>query len=210
MRLLLLTLLSLAGCGGCVTQSQYERSQSAAVRLEWDNGALCSGVATGPHSIITAAHCTEAGGASGTLKINDKPSRFVVVADDGSDHVLLRVEQRQDHTARLASRHRFRVGELLYLWGNPERMAGVLRVGRIAGTDKDSTLCMGTMKPLRVKCTVIYFDGALTHGDSGGAYFDSYGRVVGIESGGAVVGAWSMPFFYPLTFTQAQLEAATA
>jgi hypothetical protein len=42
---------------GC-TQSNYEQSLTA-IRLDMDDGSICSGTIVGPHVLLTAAHCLE-------------------------------------------------------------------------------------------------------------------------------------------------------
>lgn len=203
--LIAVALCLLSAC--CVSvPNVYERAKPAAVTLKWggERGPLCSGVATGPHSIVTAAHCTVAANGR-AMTIDGAATDYIVVANDGNDHVLLRVTLRQEHTTRLAIR-RLRVGQSLFVWGNPERVEDVMRVGRVAGFGTDTTYCLSTLK--RDKCDAIYFDAALTHGDSGAPIFNEFGELVGIESGGLTVGAWSMPFFYALAFTADQLKAA--
>ena len=206
MRMLVAVCLCLLNACCVSIPNQYERTQPATLLLE-RAGVSCSGVATGPHSVATASHCTEAFGLSGSLNINGKASEYSVVADDGNDHVILRVSQRQRHTAHLRIRT-LHAGDTLYLWGNPAELESVLRVGRVAGFDPKSRLCLDNLK--KAVCSVIYFDGSITHGDSGGGYFNAVGELVAIESGGYTVSqyAFSIPFFYPITFTPAQLALA--
>lgn len=206
MRLVLAVVLCLIAACCASVPNVYERASLSAVTLKWggDQGVLCSGITTGPHSVITAAHCTEAVGTA-RLTINDKPTDYSVVANDGNDHVLLRVTQRQGHVTRLV-RQNLRVGDVLFVWGNPERVENVMRVGRVAGFGKDTPYCVASLK--RAKCDLVLLDAALTHGDSGAPIFNALGQFIGIESGGLTIGAWSLPFFYPIAFTADQLKAA--
>lgn len=208
MRMLLCVLLCLVASCCASIPNQYERTKPATVLLQWPAGVQCSGTATGPHSILSATHCTAAVGDAGKVKINGVDGSYVVIADDGNDHVLLRVTQRQAHVARIVHQT-FRPGAVLYVWGNPHGIEGVLRIGRIAGSDKDSTFCLSTLK--RDKCAVIYYDANLSNGDSGAGIFNRMGELVGIESGGATLpqAAFKLPFFYPLAFTAKQLAEAT-
>lgn len=202
MRLLVVVALCLLTACCASVPNVYEQTQDAMVKLEWA-GIQCSGVATGPNTVLTAAHCTDAGKGR-PMTIDGKASTFVVVADDGNDHVLIRVSRRQAHTATLRPQP-FRVGQVLFVWGHPQGLPSVMRRGRVAGFTTSHDYCF-TAKP----CASVFLDANVTHGDSGAPIFNEAGELVGIESGGAEIGAWSQPFFFRFRFTPAQLAQARA
>lgn len=205
MRLCVVVMLCLLTACCVSVPNRYDASKPAAVRLQWAHGA-CSGVATGPYSVVTASHCTRAMGLTGSVKVNDVSTAYRVVADDGFDHVVLRVTVRMAQTARLVQRPLVN-GETLYLWGNPDSLRNVLRIGQVGGSDPKSDLCIETVKVH--PCPATYFTGTqVTHGDSGAPYFDPAGNVVAIESGGYTIPdyAFSIAFVYALHFTDAQLQ----
>jgi hypothetical protein len=161
MRSLLLTLLAFAaGCTGCASTSQYERSQPAAVRLEWPQEQVCSGTAIGPHTLISAAHCF--GDKTGWLLVNDVRADYTVIADDSNDHVLVRVSIRMAHVATLGPKPK--QGDVVFTHGNPGGFADLLIVGRVAGWVKGQMVV----------------DSNNWHGDSGAGVLDTQGRIVGV------------------------------
>src|SRR3954464_10271584 len=97
MRILVLALLALvAGCGGCASTPHYALAQAGA-RLVWPHDHTCSGTAVGPHTLLSAAHWFE--DKTGWMLVNDVRADYKVVADDGNDHVLVRVSIRMPHIA---------------------------------------------------------------------------------------------------------------
>ena len=204
MRVLVAVVLCLLTACCASLPNRYERDKAATLRLEWADGRVCSAVATGSHHIVTATHCVV--GVPNKVQVSGQATTYTVIADDGHDHVLLRTPLRLRHVAELRM-ERLDAGRELHLWGNPEGIAAVFRIARVAGADPKSEFCVSTVKP---PCPVIYLDGSVTHGDSGAALFDSDGHVVGIESGGVTVAedAWSVSVFYPFAFTADQLRQA--
>lgn len=202
MRLIAVAVLCLLAACCATVPSEYGAARPSTLRLEWAIGKqVCSGVAIGTHTVITAAHCTT--DALGEFTIDGKPGTWTVLANDGNDHVMLRVTQRLTNIARVGREPR--VGQELFLWGQPDRIEHLLRVGRVAGTrlNADGEWCIGSAKT----CDVMFVDMNLTYGDSGGGFFNARGELVGIESGGYSSRAgWVMPFFYPIKFTPAQLR----
>lgn len=203
MKCLAVLAMFVAGCFS-LPHNPYDRTRLSTVRLQWAD-TLCSGVATGPHTIITAAHCV-VGMKPGAITVNDVEGVWSLVTDDGSDHVLIHVSQLQRHPTPIVA-HTFYSGEVLYIWGNPQGVRAVLRLGHVAGMlDGDDEWCIATMRAKT--CSVIYFDANMTNGDSGGGFFDERGELVGLESAGMIGPHFVLPYFYPLAFTAAQLALA--
>jgi|SRR5690348_4428898 len=189
----------LAACCASVPD-MAERTRGEALRLDIGQG-VCTAAAVGPATILTAAHCID-GAKAGVMAINGKTAGFAVLADDGHDHVLLRVTARLEHWASI--RPVPTPGSTVYLWGNPAGLEGVLRVGRIAG-DIDLDNCTGLPPG---PCSMLLLDLNATFGDSGAPIFDTRGRIVAMQSGSLTFRGWAMAYAYRFHFTSEQLAAA--
>lgn len=194
--LLAVALCLLAACCASVPERAAD-SRASVLRLELD-GSVCTGVAIGPNALLTAAHCF-GDTTVGAMKINGKPAGFAIAANDGHDHVIVRVSSRLHHLALIGPMPP--AGTFVYLWGNPLGLEGVLRTGRLAGEID----CLGKPKGT---CTMVLVDIHATFGDSGAAIFDAQGRIVTLQSGGISARGWTMPYAYRLHFTPEQLAAA--
>jgi hypothetical protein len=154
---LLLTLL-MAGCSGCASVPDYAAAKPATVRLEFPGGT-CSGTAVERYAILTARHCITA--YAGEIRVSGVMAAYVVLADDGNDHVLLRVTAKQGRIAKLGPKPE--QGAVVFVHGNPSSYPDILRVGHVAGWHEGDML---------IDCNNWY-------GDSGAAVFDADGRIVG-------------------------------
>lgn len=161
MKLLAAMLVMLTGCG-CVSLPDYESAAVATARLEWPHDQVCSGTAVGAHTLLSAAHCFR--DKTGWMLVNDVRADYVVIADDGNDHVLVRISTRQAHVAELGPKPK--QGDVVFTHGNPGGYKDLLIVGRVAGWVD------GSME----------IDSNNWHGDSGAAVFDHAGRIVGVVS----------------------------
>jgi S1-C subfamily serine protease len=188
MRFLLLALALLAAGCGCVSVPGMS-SASTAVRLDMDDG-ICSGTAVGPHAILTARHCLSED--AGVLKIDGERVGYALIADDGNDHVLIRVTASFRHVAHFGSKPER--GDQVWKIGNPAGLDHVLLVGRVAGWDGEDMLV----------------DVTGYKGDSGAALFDSMGRIVGVVSQLGRVEAFYLMIAKPMRFTALQIATAAA
>lgn len=162
------------------------------VYLEMEQG-LCTGVKIGEHTILTAQHCFDLGGK--LTQVNDRKCGGGILYRDGNDHVIVRtfcpVPGKAAKVGKVPP-----IGTEVYLWGNPIGMRSMLRVGKVAGELNDG------------ECTpCIVFDINVWQGDSGGAYFDSTGKIVAIVYGywGDRTRLWRLGISKPITFTKKQL-----
>lgn len=201
MRLLIAVVITLLTACCVSVPDQAARSRPEVLRLDLPNRSVCTGTAIGPHAVLTAAHCL-AGATAGVIGINGERSGFVVAANDGHDHVILTTALRYTRWAGFAPVPP--PGSIVYLWGNPAGLDGVLRVGRIAG-EVQRVDCIGRPPG---PCTMLLIDSNNAPGDSGAAIFDTRGRIVAVNTGGLDYRGWSMPFAYHLRFTPEQLAAA--
>lgn len=191
MKYALLALLAfITGCSGCVSIPTQGASR-AAVRMQFEDG-VCSATAVGNYTLLSAGHCF-ADRQSGVMKVNGEAAAFVVVANDGKDHVLIHVTARQRFVARIGPKPKR--GQMLTLIGNPMGFYGLLRMGRVAGWDEDAKCADGSNG-----CTMMFANLETAGGDSGGGYFNGRGEVVGVHTGTVTYMAWSLAYSYPLAF----------
>jgi S1-C subfamily serine protease len=195
----LLLALFTAGCGGCASIPPARSEYKAAVRLDFPQGN-CSGTAVGEHLILSAAHCFR-GADTGSMLVNGVQSAYIVAANDGRDHVLLKVTARQAVIARVG--RKARSGDQLLILGNPLGWSNLLRVGRVAGYIQAPCLA-----PIEGECETMLLDMNTAGGDSGSGYFNARGEVVGVHSGTYNHGIWKLAFSYPIQFTAEQWATA--
>lgn len=163
----------------------------------------CSATAVGPHVIVTASHCV---GDVRAVELNGELAAVVSLIHDGSDHVLIRVEHTFAHWASLG--RPVKVGEAIYIRGNPDFLRDLLRFGTVAGkgylpaqaTDGDPILAR----------EFVWFDVASTHGDSGAGIFNLRGQIVGVVSIGTdpVTDPFHIMGALPFSFSAEQWKAA--
>lgn len=160
MRWIVVVCLCLLNACCASVPTNYASAKDAALRLEWPHDHICSGTAVGAHTLLSATHCFE--DKTGWLLVNDVRADYTVVADDGNDHVFVRISTRLRHTASLGPKPK--QGDEVFTHGNPDGYKDLLIIGRVAGwVDGDMEL-----------------DSNNWHGDSGAAVFDSMGRIVGV------------------------------
>ena len=94
--LCLLAALFLGGCGA-VAQPQ-ESPKTATLRLEYEDGGVCSGTAVGRHTVLTATHCME---DSELRAINGRVAHVIHREDDGKDHALVVVSVEFAHHVQM-------------------------------------------------------------------------------------------------------------
>lgn len=166
----------------------YQAGLDSTLFLEFDDGT-CTGVVLSKHTLMTATHCIE---GSELWRANGVDVKARVIANDGNDHVIMRVNiELSGRPAKVKQMPP--PGARVYIWGNPSQLRMQLRIGHVAGWYKEfHTIDMNTW-----------------HGDSGAAIFDSAGNVVGLVYGTTSASngftEWSMGLAYPITFTPSQL-----
>jgi S1-C subfamily serine protease len=135
------------------------------------------------------------------MLVNGEKAAYIVAADDGRDHVLVKVTARQMTIAHIGNKPR--KGDQVLILGNPLGWSNLMRFGRVAGySDLDC------LPPIEGKCDTMMVDINTAGGDSGSGYFNKRGEVVGVHSGTYSFGPWKLAFAYPLQFTVEQWKAA--
>ena len=192
--------LALATCSGCTTlPDPGANPHESTLVLDYPDGR-CSGTAVGPHTLLTASHCTW---GAPLAEVNEEPAKALSMVHDGNDHVLVTVDLTFEHYSPVSLEVPPQ-GTRVRLWGNPGGLLDQYRVGYIAG------LCPTEFcYPLPTKvANVTTVDIHGWKGDSGAALFDNRGYVVGVVSTVNKVGPTYMPTgVMPFAFTQEQLEA---
>lgn len=178
-----IALAFLAGCTGCSTLP-HDAAKGATARLEFPSGAVCSATAVGQYTLLSAAHCFAQG--AGEVSVSGRKAGFVVIANDDSDHVLVRVTAKQ---AQIARRGVGRQGDVVFVHGNPGGWVDVLRYGRIAAVQGDGSILL---------------DANNYKGDSGAAVFNERGEIVGVVTGIASVEYFRLTVLLPFRFTAEQ------
>lgn len=196
--LAVLALVSTLAMAGCVHPpvSRYAQADKAAVHLEMNGEASCSGTVISPHAILSATHCFV---GLKELTINSKVVSVVKQIDDGHDHTILVLKETLDNPAQLGPKPD--VTDIVFVFGNPGPFVHLFREGRVSGTADDG------------KGVTTLYDLNGWFGDSGSGIFDSQGRLVGVVS---TVWAETEPAplkfmgSFDLAFTTAQLAEAGA
>ena len=172
----------LHGCAYGATP--HDKVHKSALFLKMERGT-CSGTAVGPHVLLTASHCMTKGKV---LAINGWSPKVISVRHDGADHALVVVDLTFNRPARVASQSPS-VGDVVFIWGNPEGFNDLLRYGRVSGAEGVTLLDLNA-----------YF------GDSGAGVFNEQGQLVGVVSSLAGSPEFHQVGMFPMAFTDIQLR----
>lgn len=177
----------------------FADTRDSMLRLQFNDGR-CTGFKVGQRTLVTAYHCYEGKGPVTLTHINGQPVTAEVIANDGNDHVLVRVHKGDLHGKIVKIAPVPMVGTQVYTWGNPGGMTYQLRTGIVSGSwlARDGTY-------------FDTFDMNNWHGDSGGPIFNMNGEVVAVHQGyyydTTEYGAqFRMTITRPIAFTHEQLE----
>lgn len=215
----LVLLLSTFACTATtsVSSSVIQKAHSASYQIHQSvmhGSATCSATAIGPQALLTATHC-------------ELPTDILLIRDaDRPAIVMGRLRDDQDHTIYLLKNVTFKdyvnvdlsnkleQGTDVFIFGNPGDLQDVYRRGYVAGrrTEGGGFLELFTGEKPE---TIILFDMADYHGDSGAGIYAEDGKLVGVvslivsESDKDDPGVYmNLTGAYALDFTQSQLDSA--
>jgi hypothetical protein len=187
-------LLAMSLPAGCQAQPPLNHMQRITGTLNLPEGGICSATAIGPHAIATASHCMAT--VKDEVRFRGINYRVVKVMHDGKDHALVILDGDMGAFARRG--RNARLGETLWMWGNPMGLPQVLRRGEVSRVSADETL-------LDCRCF---------NGDSGMGLFNEAGQLVGVFSGAyterGALGSldFTFPVYFPFRFSAAQWAEA--
>ena len=184
---------SLASCAaGYPQQPVWDRVHNTTLSLTIGFGS-CSGTAVGKQTILSASHCFPDG--TKLVIASGEACEIAALIHDGQDHVLVRVTGCTfDHVAKIGKPAK--VGDEVFIWGNPWSFQDLLRVGRVSGYQDTEWKGMG-------KLHVQLSDLHITNGDSGSALFNTRGEITSVLSIGTL--PFAMAGTFPMKFSREQL-----
>lgn len=163
--------------------SPYGDVQDAEVKVNFEDGH-CTGVLISPNPnatesryITSAEHCFVAEGSrkhTPMTGINDEKMTGEVIANDGNDHVIVRLSKSVKGTPVWFGAPIPPPGTQVFAWGNPGGLEHQLRTGTVTG------LWANPHDNGRIHVVV---DLNNWHGDSGGPVFDMQGRLISLNNG---------------------------
>ena len=180
------TIVALLATPACVSVPEllaHDRVHPATLLVENEAGA-CSGTAVGPNVLLTATHCL----AYPLVAINGVPVVVVAQVDDNEDHSLVTVDITFKQWATIAPNGP-RVGQGIFIWGNPGSFRNLLRFGTVSGWQTG----------------VLLLDIHGWPGDSGAGVFNDEGELVGVISIIAGEGLFYQMGMFRMAFTAEQL-----
>lgn len=179
--------LALGGAAiSCSAKPPYGIAHLSAKYIEVPDGS-CSATAVGAYVLLSASHCFE--GDVRAIVVDGKRCDVWKLVHDGNDHVLVTLGHAcfQRYTAKLGRAPK--VGDELFVWGNPGAFQDLLRICKVAGKVLMPKEAREEWPSLRQPATLL--TGALGKGDSGAGVFNARGELVGVVSFG------TMHYTYP-------------
>ena len=177
-----------------------EKALAATVYLEMSDTlgrptSYGSGFFVSPTHIVTNFHVV-AGAAKGIAKLVDKTKRYpiqgVVAADQENDLTILQVTIPGIKPLSLGDSEKVRIGEKVYVAGNPKGLEGTFSDGIISRISKQ--------KKKRLQMTA-----PISPGSSGGPVLNSEGKVIGVAFM-TIEGGQNLNFAIPSKYVKALLE----
>ena len=144
-----------------------------------------SGFVVGEGLIVTSYHVIEdmLTGSTARLVNSDltHPIEFIVVADKAHDLVILKSSGISAPALPLSDSDTVRIGDPVYVTGNPKGYLGTFSVGYISAVRFDNTFIL-------IEDQVLQIAVSISKGSSGGPVLNANGKVIGIVSGGNTTG----------------------
>lgn len=128
-----------------------------------------------------------------TMESGEVSKAVLVGSDESNDVAVLKVDGDNLPTVVLGKSEDLQIGELAVAIGNPlGRLSGTVTAGIISALDRSITIDGQTLSLLQT-------DAAINSGNSGGALFNSYGEVIGINTAkNAGTGVEGLGFAIPI------------
>lgn len=164
-----------------VAQPRIERALQSVVGLEIRAASgprNCAGIATAPHTILTAAHCAD---GAVFLRVHFSDGRFsgdvkLVGVDLTSDVAVLQIGERLP--ALRISRRVPAPGDTVYAIGHPRSYPWTVTLGLVSRVHPQEGLYNAVVAPW------IQHSAHTIGGNSGGALLNIHGELVGMVTGG--------------------------
>jgi serine protease Do len=137
-----------------------------------------------------------------TLDSGEVSEAVLVGTDSSNDIAVLKVDGENLPTVTLGDSADLQIGELAVAIGNPlGRLSGTVTAGIISALDRSINIDGQTLKLLQT-------DAAINSGNSGGALFNSFGEVIGINTAkNAGTGVEGLGFAIPINDAKPIVES---
>ena len=155
-----------------------------------------SGFVIGEGLIVTSYHVIEDMLTGSTARLVNSaliyPIEFIVAADKAHDLVILKSSGISAPALPLSDSDTVRIGDPVYVTGNPKGYLGTFSVGYISAVRFDNTFIL-------IEDQVLQIAVSISKGSSGGPVLNANGKVIGIVSGGNTTGN-DLNFAVPVNF----------
>ena len=160
-----------------------------------------SGFVIGEGLIVTSYHVIEDMLTGSTARLVNSalihPIELIVVADKAHDLVILKSSGISAPPLLLGDSDTVRIGDPVYVTGNPKGYLGTFSVGYISAVRFDNTFIL-------IEDQVLQITVSISKGSSGGPVLNADGKVIGIVSGGDTTGN-DLNFASPVNFLKSLL-----
>ena len=158
-----------------------------------------SGFVIGEGLIVTSYHVIKDMLTGSTARLVNSvlihPIEFIVVADKAHDLVILKSSGISAPALVLGNSDTVRIGDAVYVTGNPKGYLGTFSVGYISAIQPGDVF---------VADKVLQMTASISHGSSGGPVLNTNGKVIGIVSGGDTTGN-DLNFASPVNYLKSLL-----
>ena len=162
-----------------------------------------SGFVIGEGLIVTSYHVIEDMLTGSTARLVNSvlihPIELIVAADKAHDLVILKSSGISAPPLLFGDSDTVRIGDTVYVTGNPKGYLGTFSVGHISAVRFDNTFIL-------IEDQVLQITVSISQGSSGGPVLNTDGKVIGIVSGGNTTGN-DLNFASPVNFLKPLLAA---
>lgn len=157
--------------------------------------------------IVTNNHVIEGADTISVVLDNDEIYEAELVGTDPTNDIaVIKIDSDDLPTVMLGDSSLLQVGELAIAIGNPlGELSGTVTAGIISALDREITL-NSNRGPQRMK--LLQTDAAINSGNSGGALFNSFGEVIGINTAkNTGTGVEGLGFAIPINHAKPIIES---